>query len=88
MNERLSFLRRYLTPRIGRLSPSQLRFLGTHLQPPAFFSLGPFIVLVDLPESLHKADHVPSVEEVNAALRQLQEQLRRGLAGVNPPAQD
>ncbi len=61
---------RWITPHAGRFSPSQVRFMGTHLRPPAFAQIGPFLLLVSLPSRFEKKDRVPSIEELNAAIRE------------------
>jgi hypothetical protein len=56
-----------------------MQHLGQTLAPPAYFAVGPLIVLVDLPERLQKADPVPTLDDINAAARRLGEELARRL---------
>ncbi len=70
------FLLHYLKPRVGRFTESNLRVLGAHLSPPAYLALGPFLLLIDLPEAFQAKDPAPSLEEINEALRRSAEGLQ------------
>ncbi len=86
MNPTLRYLRAAIRPRVGRLSPSQLRFVGENLDPVAFLAWGPVMVLVDLPKRLQKQDPPPSLETLNAGFQVIAEeiltQLRRSGAAL------
>lgn len=69
----------YLRPRVGRFTHSQTEHLGQYLAPPAYLALGPFLVLVDLPERFQAKDPVLSLEDINAALQAAVGQLRAGI---------
>jgi len=66
----LQFFLHYARPRVGRFTPSGLQKLADHLSPPAFLAWGPFLVLIDIPKALQISDPAPSLEELNAFLRE------------------
>lgn len=70
----LTYLRLYLTPKWGRFNASQLRTVAEHLLPPAFFAVGPFLVLIDLPEKWRKPEPEVALFDLNAHLRRLAEE--------------
>ncbi len=61
---------RYITPRVGRFTETQVARLGAAMFSCGFFAIGPVIVLVDLPERFRVPEEEISLAEINEHLRQ------------------
>lgn len=86
MNNTLRYLRLAARPRFGRLTESQLRFVGENLDPCVFFAWGPVMVLIDIPERLQKHDPAISLEALNVSFKEAAEEILAQLraAGRSP----
>ena len=69
----LSTILRSLVPTVGRFTPSRLQHMAEVIMPPAFLAIGPFLILIDIPKRFQKADPEPSLEDLNAFYKGLQD---------------